>query len=143
MYTGRVAHLVLTSRQHRKSQSRPDSKRNDSISIIVHDFAVVGPVPAANMSLAKGLASERAREVLGDPENPYSLTRICDCTHTEETEEVLLPTEVLDGVEPKKLDDETVEGFAALAHIAFRKSRGRKTSSSMQRTNCSWNNSLG
>ncbi|KAJ3529454.1 hypothetical protein NM688_g7854 [Phlebia brevispora] len=107
----------------RKSQSRPDIKRNDSISIIVHDFAVVGPIPAANMSFAKGLASERAKQVLADPESPYLLSRICDCG---EGTKAGLPAHVeVDEAELRALDDETEEGFAALALRALTEVRGK------------------
>ena len=98
-----------------------DIKRNDSISVIVHDFAVVGPIPAANMSLAKGLAAERARQVLGDQSSPYFLTSICDCAEEAEAKaaEVAAQEEEMDGVPVKRLDDETEEGFAKLAQIAL------------------------
>jgi endoribonuclease Dicer len=94
-------------------------KRNDSMSIIVHDFAVVGPIPASNISLAKGLAAERARQVLEDPESPYFLSRICDCREHDAGGDVAMSDGVAD-VEPgKKPDDETEEGFAALARAAL------------------------
>ena len=94
-------------------------KRNDSMSIIVHDFAVVGPIPAANISLAKGLAAERARQVLEDPESPYYLPRICDCKEQEHMDDVVFPDEMVDGESGKKPDDETEEGFAALARAVL------------------------
>ncbi|GJE87973.1 hypothetical protein PsYK624_040560 [Phanerochaete sordida] len=99
-----------------KSQSQSTMKRNDSMSIIVHDFAVVGPIPAQNISLAKGLAAERARQVLEDPDSPYHLSKICDC---KEEREALIAREAAELDEAKKLDDETVEGFAALARAAL------------------------
>ena len=93
-------------------------KRNDSMSIIVHDFAVVGPIPAANISLAKGLAAERARQVMEDPESPYYLPKICDCkTHEEECEHAVQDAEETE--EAKRLDDETEAGFAAMARAAL------------------------
>ena len=76
------------------------------------------------MSLAKGLASERARQVLGDKDSPYHLSNICDCAAVEEAVEEASPVEALDGMEPKKLDDETEEGFAALAQIALTEVQG-------------------
>ena len=97
-----------------------DIKRNDSISVIVHDLAVVGPIPASNMSLAKGLAAERAKEVLGDPNSPYRLSYLCDCAEEAKAAEAARHAEeAVDGVEAKKLDDETEEGFAALAQIVL------------------------
>ncbi|THG95342.1 hypothetical protein EW026_g6294 [Hermanssonia centrifuga] len=106
----------------RKSQSRSELKKNDSVSIIVHDFAVVGPIPASNMSLAKGLASERAKQVLADPQGPYLLAAICDCNARAAVEEP--PELAVIEEEPQKLDDETEEGFAALARIALTKIAG-------------------
>lgn len=94
-------------------------KRNDSMSIIVHDFAVVGPIPAANLSLAKGLAAERARQVLEDPESPYFLSKICDCKKQQEEETPPDHEDLGDIEEHKKLDDETEAGFAALARAAL------------------------
>ena len=100
----------------RKSQSRLDIKRNDCISVIVHDLAVVGPITASNMSLAKGLAAERARQVLEDRDNPHYLKYICDCDRHQPTPPA--QTQEIDATAPlevKKLDDETEAGFAALA----------------------------
>ena len=87
------------------------------MSIIVHDFAVVGPIPAQNISLAKGLAAERARQVLEDPESPYHLSKICDCRERER--EASIAREIAEADEAKRLDDETEEGFAALARAAL------------------------
>lgn len=100
----------------RKSQSQSTMKRNDCMSIIVHDFAVVGPIPAQNISLAKGLAAERARQVLEDPDSPYHLSKICDC---KEDREASVAQDLPELDETKKLDDETEEGFAALARAAL------------------------
>lgn len=94
-------------------------KRNDSMSIIVHDFAVVGPIPAANISLAKGLAAERARQVLEDPESPYLLSKICDCKKEQEEQTPSVHDDLGDIEETKRLDDETEAGFAALARAAL------------------------
>ncbi|KAI0078149.1 P-loop containing nucleoside triphosphate hydrolase protein [Panus rudis PR-1116 ss-1] len=103
----------------RKSQSRPELKRNDCVSVIVHDFAVVGPIPAANLSLAKGLAAERARQVLEDPDSPYLLSRICDCKESMGVERIVYGQQLpIDDLE-KKLDDETEEGFATLAQLVM------------------------
>ena len=94
-------------------------KRNDSMSIIVHDFAVVGPIPASNISLAKGLAAERARQVLEDPESPYYLPRICDCKEQAPLADLAFPDDLGDPEAGKKLDDETEQGFAALARAVL------------------------
>ncbi|KAH8100190.1 hypothetical protein BXZ70DRAFT_174315 [Cristinia sonorae] len=100
----------------RKSQSRQEIKKNDSISVIVHDHAIVGPILAANLSLAKGLAAERARQILEDQNGPYPLSVICNCADKMDLDE--------DGETPvfempvDMLNDETEEGFAALARIA-------------------------
>ena len=50
--------IVRFSLLHRKSQSNVDLRRNDSVSVIVHDIVVVGPITATNLSLSKGLAAE-------------------------------------------------------------------------------------
>ncbi|KAI0792736.1 hypothetical protein C8Q75DRAFT_579347 [Abortiporus biennis] len=105
-----------------KSSSRPEMKRNDSISVIVHELAVVGPINATSLTLAKGLASERAQQVLEDPESPYALSKICNCAEealklknlAQQEETKAKELEEDDG----KLDDETQEGFAALAQRA-------------------------
>lgn len=84
--------------------------------MIVHDFAIVGPITAANMSKAKGLAAERARQVLADEESPHMLSRICDCHQVAAIQEEAVQPENGDvPVEGKRLDDETEAGFAALA----------------------------
>lgn len=97
-------------------------RRNDCVSVIVHDFAVVGPISAANLSLAKGLASERARQVLEDPTSEYYLSKICDCNDEMAVDEPS-PEVVVDATE-RKLDDETAEGFAALAKLAVTEVEG-------------------
>ncbi|THH31544.1 hypothetical protein EUX98_g2658 [Antrodiella citrinella] len=116
-----VSNLMVWSAQSgcrkisfQKSQSRQEVKRNDSISVIAHDYAVVGPIPASNLSLAKGLAAERARQILDDPNGPYYLGNICDCADAMavdhgDTPSFDMPTDML--------NDETEEGFAALARI--------------------------
>ncbi|OBZ75101.1 Endoribonuclease Dicer 3a [Grifola frondosa] len=102
-----------------KSQSVPEVKRYDSVSVIVHGITVVGPITAQNLSLSKGLAAEDARIVLGDPESEYSFSRICDCgsemaVDVDDTKQADL---ALDPKEKNALDDETTEGFATLARI--------------------------
>lgn len=91
----------------KKSHSNAEAKKNDSISVIVHDKTVVGPLFAPNLSLAKGLASERARSILEDPKSPFYLKRICSCGTVDET--------TAQSHETEGLDDETEEGFARLA----------------------------
>ena len=91
--------------------------------MLVHDIVVAGPVTAGNLPLAKGLASERARQVLEDPRSEFSLKRLCDCTkklstkkppHVEEEEK--LRRELED--KPESLpNDETEEGFARIAEL--------------------------
>ncbi|KZT24079.1 P-loop containing nucleoside triphosphate hydrolase protein [Neolentinus lepideus HHB14362 ss-1] len=99
---------------YRKASSNPDSKRNDSISVIVHEIVIVGPVSAANLSLAKGRASEEARTILQDPEHEHYLPKICQCAQA-------LAVDSQDDAEQsvdedlKALDDETEEGFALMA----------------------------
>lgn len=68
------------------------------------------------MSLAKGLAAERARQVLADEESPHLLSRICDCGQVGVTLEASVQEEPGDlPSEAKRFDDETEAGFAALA----------------------------
>lgn len=99
---------------HSKSQSRPELRRHDCMSVLVHDVVVVGPVPAPNVSMAKGLAAEEARRVLADPESPHHLSRVCVCA--EEKAAVEAAKDKMD-VDKTELDDETTEGFATLARI--------------------------
>ncbi|OJT13423.1 Dicer-like protein 1 [Trametes pubescens] len=97
-----------------KSQSRPELRRHDCMSVLVHDVVVVGPVPAPNVSMAKGLAAEEARRVLDDPESPHHLSRVCVCAEEKAAAEAA--KDKLD-VDKMQLDDETTEGFATLARI--------------------------
>jgi endoribonuclease Dicer len=99
-----------------KTQSNPDLRRNDSVSVVVHDVVVVGPITATNLSLSKGLAAERARTVLADSTFDKSLEKLCDCVRdlaaaVPEAAEVI----IADDTTPLKLTDETEEGFAAIA----------------------------
>lgn len=98
----------------RKSQSRPELKRNDSISVVVHDIVVVGPITGSNMSLTKGLAAERAHSILNSSTSPHRLSLICDCSNQRQND---VAAEVELGEDMKTLDDETEEGFAALAQV--------------------------
>ncbi|KIK15716.1 hypothetical protein PISMIDRAFT_292156 [Pisolithus microcarpus 441] len=99
-----------------KSQSNAELRRNDSISVVVHDVVVVGPITATNLSLSKGLAAERARILLNDPNFEMNLTRLCDCGKAVPER----PSQTDDSVESaaeetSDLTDETEEGFATLA----------------------------
>lgn len=49
------------------------------ISVVVHGFTIVSPVTASNISLAKGLAAESARDILGDVDDHRCLQRLCTC----------------------------------------------------------------
>ena len=104
--------------------SRPETKRNDGVSVVVHDQTVVGPVIALNLSLAKGLAAERTRALLSDETSEHCLARICTCAEealqVEGRQMVDEPTE-----DQKELDDETEEGFATLARIMDNEFSGR------------------
>lgn len=110
-----------------------ENRRNDSFSILVHDVVVVGPITAANLSLAKGLAAERARSVLGDPNSEHSLSRLCDCGKKMVVDSVTSPDVGADieklRPEPqdKPLNDETEEGFAKLAEMTRVKFEGFDT----------------
>lgn len=89
---------------------------------------MVGPIPASNLSLAKGLAAERARQVLEDPNGPFLLANICDCTGDlapDAIEPEPSPVDIdVDGSEEHRLDDETVEGFATLAKRVIARLQG-------------------
>lgn len=104
--------------------SRPEIKRNDGISVVAHDQIIVGPVIAMNLSLAKGLAAERARALLSDDISEQCLARICTCAgdarQVEGRQVIEEPVE-----DQKELDDETEEGFAALARIMDDEFNGR------------------
>lgn len=115
-----------------------ENRRNDSFSILVHDTVIVGPITAGNLSLAKGLAAERARFVLGDPDSEYSLSKLCDCGKKMAVDPVKPPDVETDieklGPEPQEkpdssLNDETEEGFAKLAEMTRVKFEGHDTSS--------------
>ena len=105
----------------RKSQLNAESKRNDSIAILVHDVMVAGPVTAANLSLAKGLAAERARTVLEDPNSEHCLSRLCDCGKKMDIDVTAAARSDVDIDLQRKsevaLNDETEEGFAKIAEM--------------------------
>jgi len=88
------------------------------VSVIVHDIAVVGPITATNLSLSKGLAAERARNLLCDPNFEMNLARLCDCGKTL----MVVPPDsddsinsIVDALAAPRLSDETKEGFVTLA----------------------------
>jgi endoribonuclease Dicer len=96
-----------------------ESRRNDSVAILVHDIMVAGPVTAANLSLAKGLAAERARAILEDRNSEHCLSRLCDCgkkmnVDTNKTAAVDVDVELQ--CKPD-ISDETEEGFAKIAEM--------------------------
>jgi endoribonuclease Dicer len=92
---------------------------------LVHDTTVAGPFHSGNMSLSKGLASERALEVLKDPASLFSLSRLCDCGKSATPH----PFAVVDELDPEEeaeaelLDDGTEEGFAVLSHLELQKTQ--------------------
>ncbi|KAG6332184.1 hypothetical protein ID866_6907 [Astraeus odoratus] len=88
------------------------------IVVIVHNIAVVGPITAANLSLSKGLAAERARNLLTDPNFEMNLAHLCDCKKRvpevpPDSDDAL--DAIVDALAAPKLTDETEEGFATLA----------------------------
>lgn len=87
------------------------------MSVLVHGTPVAGPIAAPNLSMAKGLAAERARTVLSDPTSPHFLSRVCICTRKGTAAKPLPPALPLDVPDKKELNDETDEGFAILAQI--------------------------
>ncbi|KAF9239687.1 hypothetical protein BU15DRAFT_46430 [Melanogaster broomeanus] len=97
-----------------QTQSNVELRRNDSVSVIVHDIAIVGPITAGNLSLSKGLAAERARALLGDPDFEMNLARLCDCGKTTEEPMDICPEPSGDEI-ASKTTDETEEGFATIA----------------------------
>ena len=82
---------------------------------------VAGPVTAANLSLAKGLAAERARTVLEDPNSEHCLLRLCDCGKKMDVDASAaagLDADIdLQRKSDVVLSDETEEGFAKIAEM--------------------------
>lgn len=106
-----------------RSQAILDGKKSDSVAILVHDKVVAGPISAPSLSLAKGLASERARAVLEDSKSDLSLANICDCAKKMNLQQSSTVTAIDVGAGVKvnadvSLTDETEEGFARLAKKA-------------------------
>jgi endoribonuclease Dicer len=112
-----MLNALMTHSLYRKTQSNPDMRRNDSVSVVVHDEVIVGPITATNLSLSKGLAAERARNVLADPTFDKCLEKLCDCVHRlgAAVPEVAEAGPDVDPVASSDLTDETEEGFAAIA----------------------------
>ncbi len=102
----------------RKSSSRPEFKRNDTISVVVHDITVVGPVTASCLPVARAFASEHARTILQDENSESALARICDCMKQEE---VQTTTETEPAPRLDDVDDTTEIGFATAAHLEVEK----------------------
>lgn len=109
----------MTYSLYSKTQSHPDIRRNDSVSVIVHDVVVAGPITATNLSLSKGLAAERARSVLADPAYDKCLEKLCNCMHklAAAVPEATEAGAEVDLAAPSNLTDETEEGFAAIAKL--------------------------
>jgi endoribonuclease Dicer len=102
----------------RKSSSRPEFKRNDTICVVVHDLIVVGPVTASCLPVARAFASEHARTILQDEESEKALSRICDC-EKQDVQEV--QASKAESPRPDEVDDSTETGFAAAAHLEVEK----------------------
>ena len=112
-----------------------ENRRNDSYAILVHDIVIVGPITAGNLSLAKGLAAEKARSILGDSNSEHSLPRLCDCGKKMVVDSTVpLDVDPDNGnprPEPERqskpdaaLNDETEEGFAKIAEMTRVKFEG-------------------
>jgi endoribonuclease Dicer len=71
--------LISRFQTLRKSSSRPQGRRNDSITIIVHGTVIVGPVTAGSLSVAKAIASESALTALSDNDSDHCLSQLCNC----------------------------------------------------------------
>jgi endoribonuclease Dicer len=80
------------------------------------------------MSLSKGLASERAREVLNNPSSEFYLPLLCDCGKVvaKVVETMASNISALDE-DLQPLDDGTEEGFAVLAQIQLDENNSSET----------------
>jgi hypothetical protein len=80
--------LPINHAYHSKKTSGSDLRRSsEGISVVVHDTVVVGPLGGSNLSLAKGLAAERARIELDNPKGRFFLGKICTCHRIVKVEE--------------------------------------------------------
>jgi endoribonuclease Dicer len=95
----------------RKSCSRPEFKRNDTISVFVHDTVVVGPVTASSLPVARAFASEHARMILQAADSDKALAKICDCKDQEVCASNKEPPH------HDTVDDTTEIGFATAAYM--------------------------
>ncbi|KAI0253802.1 hypothetical protein BJV78DRAFT_1298163 [Lactifluus subvellereus] len=98
-----------------KSSSRPESKQNDTVSVVVHDTTVVGPVTASSLPVARAFASEHARMILQSTDSDKALVRICDCKEQEVCASNTEPTR------HDTVDEATEIGFAAVAQMELEK----------------------
>lgn len=102
----------------RKSCSRPEFKRNDTVSVVVHDTIVVGPVTASSLPVARAFASEHARMILQQGAgSDKALANICDCKEQQVCASNAEPSH------HDTVDDTTEIGFAAAAHLELEKFR--------------------
>ncbi|KAH9063782.1 hypothetical protein EDB83DRAFT_2519936 [Lactarius deliciosus] len=92
-----------------KSCSREESKQNDTVSVVVHDVTVVGPVTGSSISVARAFASERARMILSTVDSDRALVKLCNCNE----QVVCAPVTELAPDDP--VDDTTEIGFATAA----------------------------
>ncbi|EGO21809.1 hypothetical protein SERLADRAFT_441040 [Serpula lacrymans var. lacrymans S7.9] len=100
----------------RKTQSHAELRRNDSVSVVVHDVVVAGPITASNLSLSKGLAAERARILLDDHSSDQCLTSLCDCSMAMKPQVPQVSLAIPDENDiSKPVSDENEEGFATIA----------------------------
>lgn len=109
--------IRFTWSRSRKSCSRPELKRNDTICVVVHDTIVVGPVTASSLPVARAFASEHARMILQAADSDKALAKICDCKEQE------VCASAAEASPPDTIDDTTETGFAAAAHIQLEKFR--------------------
>jgi len=100
-----------------KSCSRAESKQNDTVSVVVHDTTVVGPVTASSLPVARAFASEHGRMILQSIDSDKALVRICDCKGKEVYASNTEPTP------HDTVDDATEIGFAAAAQMELEKFR--------------------
>ncbi|THH08707.1 hypothetical protein EW145_g2529 [Phellinidium pouzarii] len=100
-----------------KMQSNTLVDKKDSVAVLVHGHTVAGPIRAANISLAKGLASEKAKATLSDDMSEFALHRICDCLQADETISDSEPDLPIRDIREKDLDYESENGFALAGRV--------------------------